>query len=214
MVTFLIERHGESLGNFFQIFLGQTDLDLTDRGYRQARLTAEWLKDRYIDAIFTSPLMRAAFTGDAHAAFHPVPVVRDESLCEMYVGVLEGRLKSKIEEIAPGWIADYFGSGFGTATAEKMETSPEAAARFTSGLRRIAEGRDGQTLLIASHAGILRAFVCSLSGEDPARWGDLFPFAENASVTTVTLDEAGFHLISYSETPPVGYEKTDAFVRV
>ena len=44
-------RHGESLGNANKTFLGHTDLDLSELGYKQAEATAKHLKNEKIDVI-------------------------------------------------------------------------------------------------------------------------------------------------------------------
>jgi broad specificity phosphatase PhoE len=40
----IIERHGQSLGNALGIYLGHTDLGLTEEGIMQATVTAEHLR--------------------------------------------------------------------------------------------------------------------------------------------------------------------------
>ena len=50
-------RHGESIGNAQQRFLGHTDLDLTELGYKQAEATAEFLSDVKIDKILELPFL-------------------------------------------------------------------------------------------------------------------------------------------------------------
>ena len=52
----IIERHGQSIGNAERIYLGITDLGLTDEGVEQAKITAEALKDEKIDVIYSSDL--------------------------------------------------------------------------------------------------------------------------------------------------------------
>ena len=47
----IIVRHGQSLGNLNKQFLGHTDLDLSDLGYKQAICTANHLKNEKIDIV-------------------------------------------------------------------------------------------------------------------------------------------------------------------
>ena len=53
---FIIERHGQSMGNLVRSFLGHTDLPLSELGHLQAAKTAEYLKDENIDVIISSDL--------------------------------------------------------------------------------------------------------------------------------------------------------------
>ena len=52
-------RHGQSIGNLNRVYLGHTDWDLTELGYKQAELVCEYLKDEKIDIIYSSDLIRA-----------------------------------------------------------------------------------------------------------------------------------------------------------
>ena len=49
-------RHGESQANAQNVFIGHTDLDLTEKGHKQAQKTAEFLKDVSVDKIYSSDL--------------------------------------------------------------------------------------------------------------------------------------------------------------
>src|SRR5947199_10968 len=67
MLTYLVlVRHGQSVWNLENRFTGDTDVDLTNQGREEARLTGEKLKKREIpfEAAFTSMLKRAQETLD------------------------------------------------------------------------------------------------------------------------------------------------------
>ena len=65
--TLILVRHGQSIGNATRVYLGHTNLGLTERGKMQAQLTAERLRDEKIDAIYSSDLKRAHDTAMPHA---------------------------------------------------------------------------------------------------------------------------------------------------
>ena len=69
----IMVRHGESLGNAEGFFAGQTDIPLTPLGQRQAERTAEYLRDRKIDRIYSSDLIRSMQTrlGNDLQSVHP-----------------------------------------------------------------------------------------------------------------------------------------------
>ena len=48
-IKIILVRHGQSIGNQTRVFLGHTDLDLSELGYKQANATAEYLKNEKID---------------------------------------------------------------------------------------------------------------------------------------------------------------------
>ena len=96
-----IVRHGESLGNKEKIFLGQTDRDLTKLGYKQAELTAEFLRETKIDAVYSSSLIRAVNTAKAIANLKGLDVIKCSNLREINAGDWEGRSYENIAEVYP-----------------------------------------------------------------------------------------------------------------
>lgn len=70
----LLVRHGESLGNARREFLGHTNKDLSELGYKQAEKTAEYLSKVKIDAVYSSDLIRAHNTALPHAKLRNLPV--------------------------------------------------------------------------------------------------------------------------------------------
>ena len=59
MVKLYLFRHGQSKANLNNVFLGQHNMDLTENGICQAKLTAKYLKDIPVDVIYSSDLTRA-----------------------------------------------------------------------------------------------------------------------------------------------------------
>ena len=66
----LLLRHGESEANINKIFAGNTDAPLTERGLNQAKITALYLKDKNISAVYSSDLSRAYCTACETARLH------------------------------------------------------------------------------------------------------------------------------------------------
>ena len=79
-------RHGESQANEKNVFIGHGDLDLTEKGKKQAELTAEYLKACHFDVIYSSDLLRAYHTAEATAKKLGLPIVKDERLREIDAG--------------------------------------------------------------------------------------------------------------------------------
>jgi len=52
-------RHGESESNLITQFAGSLDMPLTEKGRKQAALTAEFLKNIPFSAVYSSDLSRA-----------------------------------------------------------------------------------------------------------------------------------------------------------
>ncbi len=87
----ILVRHGETLWNKDGLIQGgDSDIELNDTGFGQARRLAAFLKDEPIIAILSSPLRRATATAEVIASHHHLPVEIDQGLKELRVGDLEG----------------------------------------------------------------------------------------------------------------------------
>ena len=62
MVRIILIRHGETNWNIQGRYQGQEDTRLSERGFAQAGMLAQGLKDVHIDAAFSSPLKRSLLT--------------------------------------------------------------------------------------------------------------------------------------------------------
>ena len=185
-------RHGQSIGNLWKRYLGHTDLGLSELGKIQAKQTAEALANEKIDVIYSSDLKRAHETAIPHAKMHSLDINDSVNLREVFLGDWEGMTVSDLktlyhDEFVIGWLGE-FGT-FGFPGGEKVL---DAANRFYNELKKIADENMGKTVLITSHAAVIRAFWCKISGILPRDMGKTIPFPTNASYSTVTYDGAKF----------------------
>lgn len=196
---FYLVRHGESLGNATRTYLGHTDLDLSERGYAQARVTAEHLRTVPFDAIYSSDLLRAHNTAVPHAEIHGLSIVDSVDLREVFLGDWEGCAVEKLlsehhEEFAVKWLGE-----FGSFAFPGGESVYHAACRFYDKLLEIAKENEGKTVLITAHAAVIRAFWCKINGVSPLEaWGAAFPFSTNAAYSRCTFDGEKFIPLEYS----------------
>lgn len=189
MVRIIVVRHGESLGNAHHLFLGHTDMDLSEHGYRQARALADYLKkEEKIDKIYSSDLLRAYNTVKTYADGVGMEVIRSENLREIYAGDFEGR---EFEELAVSY-GDFFTvewvKNFGTFKLPNGESIIEAGERFKREVVRIASENEGKTLLIGAHAAVIRSFWGIISGIAPDELAEKLPHPSNASCNYCVYD--------------------------
>lgn len=197
--TLYLVRHGQSLGNLENRALGHTDLDLSELGYRQAAATFEYMKDWHIDAVYSSPLLRAWNTVLPHAEHRGITAQGLDALKEVFLGDWEGMLVQDIVHRWPYSFTELWRNNFGISTPTKGEYVQDAADRVLGALTDLAQKHPGQTLLIGGHAAIFRAAVARIIGVPPERVGTDFPFPTNASITTLTYEDGRFSLVKYSE---------------
>lgn len=197
--VFYLIRHGQSIGNATNTYLGHTDLDLSELGYEQAAATAEHLRDVHFDAIYSSDLLRAHNTAVPHAKMRGLEITDSRELREIYIGDWEGypidRLISEhYEDFHDRWLGE-----FGTFAFPGGESVKAGADRFYNELCRIARENEGKTVLVTAHAAIIRAFWCKMNGIMPLEaWGGAFPFSSNASYSICTFDGEKFTPKAYS----------------
>ena len=195
----IIVRHGESIGNAMRVMLGHTDLDLSELGYRQAECTARHLLGKKIDAIYSSDLKRAYNTAMEYAKLSDISVTVDKGLREIKVGAWEGIC---VDEVIERWGDEYtvgWCQGFGTFKFPEGEDVMVGGVRFYNTVLEIARRHPGQTVLIATHAGVLRAFWAIISCIDREKIVGVLPFATNASCSYVVFDGEKMIPGKYSE---------------
>jgi broad specificity phosphatase PhoE/CTP:molybdopterin cytidylyltransferase MocA len=170
---FLI-RHGETTQHAEAIFLGQTNVPLSDAGREQAVCAAKELLERGADAgrIYASDLSRAAETADIIAATlrarrgGALPVVSlDARLREMHLGDWDGRF---IREMKASHPAAYARRGAHILTWKR---GPEGENFYD--LRYRAEKWLGaalpgaRELVAVTHAGVIKAIALAFSDMTP-----------------------------------------------
>jgi ribonuclease H / adenosylcobalamin/alpha-ribazole phosphatase len=161
-------RHGQTASSAARLYSGRVDIPLNATGRGQARRAAERLAHAGIDAVFTSPLVRARDTAEAIAGATGAPLTIDARLTEVDYGAFEGldraQARAKLGAAFDAWRADPFGATLpGT---EPLGTALERARDATADVLAAAERP-----VIVGHQGILRIVLIALGELAP---GDYF----------------------------------------
>ena len=185
--TLLLVRHGESLGNRDESFLGHTDLGLSELGLRQADALAVALRGRHIDTVYSSDLCRAMQTVTPAATDHGLTVHPDCRLREIFAGEWEGR---KFDDLIKEWPAerDCWKHDIGRACPPKGERVADLYDRIAAALDDIAAREAGRIVLIGTHATPIRATTARLLGIGVLGMAEV-SWAPNASITTVVYED-------------------------
>lgn len=187
MTTILLIRHGESEANLHHIFCGQSDYDLSAKGYAQAEGTAKYIAENYsVACVYTSDLLRAYHTGEAIAKAAHCPIVSAPQLREIHCGDWEeapfDEMLTRWPESYPTWLRD-----IGHVQCPGGENVPDVIARVTPYLQEIVRNHAGETVAVATHGTVIRALMCVLDG-NPLDEMKNIPWANNASVTELIYD--------------------------
>ena len=104
MTKFIIVRHGQSEANLKEIYAGRFDVPLTATGKKQAELVTEYVLKTYrVDAVYSSPLLRARETVKEIAIKAGVPLLLCDGIEEIFGGEWEGKT---LPEIAKNYAKD------------------------------------------------------------------------------------------------------------
>ena len=165
MTRLIIVRHAPSISNEAGIFVGHTDVELSELGFKQAELLKDYLikKDYKIDKIYSSDLKRPFHTVQPYARAVGKEVIPDKGLREIYAGKWEGNKFAELPELFPDsysmWLND-----IGHCVCDGGESIKEMYDRINGAIDRIASENDGLTLLIGTHATPLRALMAREMG--------------------------------------------------
>jgi broad specificity phosphatase PhoE len=157
------------------------------------------LKNEKIDLIFSSDLKRAYNTALFHAKMRDLEVITSKNLREVYLGAWEGQTINNIiekwgrEAVEIDWLGN-----FGTFKFPEGEKILAAGRRFYDEVYRISAENQGKTILISSHAAVIRAFWSIISNIAPEDIVEKLPFPTNASYSICYLENDKILPFEYS----------------
>lgn len=183
MTRFLVVRHGNSIGNRDRIFIGQTDWGLSELGEEQVRKTTEYLRQFRIDAVYSSDLSRAYNTVLPSALERGLRVHKCKGLREIYAGEWETKYFADL----PVLYSDTYSlwkTDIGKVRCDGGESLAELYTRVKKTMNRIAKENDGKTVLVGTHATVIRTLNC-IWHNDKVENLQKYDWVTNASVSTV-----------------------------
>ena len=156
-----IVRHGQSLGNLKGGFAGHTDYPLSELGHKQARITADFLKEEHIETVISSPLTRAMQTAEPIALDRGLEIVTDADFMEMNFGDWEGMAIQDVEEKYDGAFTVWKTQMYKTV-CPNGESTVDCYNRAILALKRTAEEYKGHNICIATHGAVIKCLCCFL----------------------------------------------------
>ena len=224
MVRIILIRHGETNWNIQGRYQGQEDTRLSERGFAQAGMLAQGLKDVHIDAAFSSPLQagmlaqglkdvhidaafssplkRSLLTCRACADLHKLPVHTDERLTEINHGAWEGELACDIEARYPEEFKQWHTQPH-LVQMPGGENLEDVRKRARAAFDEFAQKYDGKTLLISAHDAVNKAIICDVLGLDMSHFWNIKQ--DNACINVLECNEGVWRAVLLNSTTHLGY---------
>ncbi len=202
MTNLIVVRHGYSESNDKDLFVGHGNINLNETGKMQAKMTANYLKNLDIDAIYSSDLDRAVQTASYTAEVKNLSIITSKELREIYAGDWEFKSYKEIMEKEPDvfslWTTDvckcYCTGG---------ETFIELQNRVYNEIERLCKINDGKTIAVFSHGSSIRSFISKAKKLNAIETNNLI-FPANASVSTLVYNDGEFTVVEYSKNDFMG----------
>jgi alpha-ribazole phosphatase/probable phosphoglycerate mutase len=141
-------RHGEVQGGVY--FRGRTDDPLSERGWQQV---FKQCRGKHWDVVISSPLRRCASFAAAWGEAHQLPVEFVEDWMEIDFGAWEGL---SAEYIKPEILHQFYADPL-SYTPPNAESYSAFTARIEQAWNRLISQHPGKTILVVTHAGVIRA---------------------------------------------------------
>ncbi|MCX8117394.1 MAG: histidine phosphatase family protein [Desulfobacterota bacterium] len=179
-------RHGQTAWNREEIFRGRTDVPLDETGLKQAELAGQYLSQRKVDAIYSSPLQRAIQTAEKIARFHGLEVHPLKGLIDMSFGSWEGHAHQEIKETDPETYRRWREEPH-LARLPGGETLDQVRERAMAALEEVIQRHPGESLVLVSHRVVNKVLLCGILGID------------NSHFWQIAQDTTAINLIQYHQ---------------
>jgi broad specificity phosphatase PhoE len=191
MAMLYLVRHGSSVEQGM-IRGRMPGYPLSEKGKREARITADWFADRDITAVYSSPLARAYETAQYIAREKKLNIKLSEQLSEWYAPLWQGKYWGQINKLQ---ILHY---ALKPSTINlNGETLKDVAARMTDFCKNVAAPPKQGNFVCVSHRDCIIAAKLVLMGKSLDRLN--FDRCKPASVTVLEVGEETAKQLEYFE---------------
>lgn len=196
MTELIIIRHAQSIANANEVFIGQTDLGLSETGKKQAEALARYLQrvNLKVDKIYSSSLSRPYQTIEPYAKAVGQEIIKRDGLREIYAGKWENNKFADLPGLFPETFAHYWKEDIPNCTPDGGESVAALYERVNLELDTLARENDGKRIIIATHATPIRCFCArtmgGLSTMQDVKW------VNNASVNVFAWENRDLSAVS------------------
>jgi broad specificity phosphatase PhoE len=204
-------RHGETVANRDRIIQGpRVDAALSELGERQAASLAGALASVDMDALYSSPLVRARQTAEAVVLGHPSEALAVQVVPELYemdygefAGQTYDAVSQEMEQVLDAWRMGFVAQPFPGGESPIL-----AQHRLRPFVSRLLEQAQRGPVAVVAHGRINRVLISTLTGAGLTRMEE-FP-QSNANITELAVEADGVLLRRLNDTSHLSLA-TDAF---
>ena len=158
MTRIFVARHGETIWNAEGRIQGQSDPELSPKGYEQSQGLLGHLKTHSLSAIYTSTLQRSIVTAEPTARYFNLSIQKRHELDEISFGILEGKLLLKgDEETLREW--EKFKNDRWAYRIPGAENYTDVAHRVLRFYGKILQQHRDQEILVVGHRVVNRLLI-------------------------------------------------------
>lgn len=152
-----IVRHPEVENYKENIFNGTIDVDLSQKGHKQAEILYDFFKDKDIKVVFSSPMKRCLAVAEKFKK--TCRVIIKNNLKERSFGIFEGLSWENVEKLHPKKAKDFLNDPF-FYRVQNGESFFNVKNRVIPEINEILKA--GENTLIVAHGGINRVIISHL----------------------------------------------------
>jgi broad specificity phosphatase PhoE len=183
----LAVRHGATEWTQARRFAGSQDIPLTAQGRLQAEAVAQALAGSSAATVYTSPLERARTSAEVIAKPHRLEPLIEPAFREMAFGAWEGLRREELLARFPAEASVWAGTPH-LVTPPGGEALTAVDARVRAALDALVEQHRGATVILVSHAIVIRLIVLAALGLGPERLWSVD--ASPAGITEIEYQDA------------------------
>lgn len=188
----LLIRHGETDFNRERRLQGVMENPLNERGRAQAASVARYLQGLSIDALYTSPILRAQETADIIGNLIGLPARADERLREIEFGIFEGFTFAEVERRFPAAHHNWT-TGYLAYRAPQGESRQDVQRRMRAVWDDVTARPDHKSIALVTHGSAIAIFLGSMYALLPDT------SIKNTSITTLQRREEIWEILGFAQ---------------
>lgn len=204
-------RHGETEMNRLGVFRGRFEVDLNERGRKQAAEIANALKGEGIELLYSGPLRRTRETAEIIGRTLGVEYLIDQGFNNINLGQWQGVSKDVVKRDYPEMWTQWQ-----TAPEDLLvpggETVEDLKRRAYARMLEIVKGSGRpqvSVLGIVTHRSVMKGLAAAFLNVPPPYFWKFY--IDNAAYSVFEYDASGFSLISWNINSHLSEHVTEVF---